>query len=128
VKQARAASPAEHGGLSGRDVHLPVLGRNYKKKSYCLDCLLLMQVPRRNVDFSNPGLIGRRREEKLLSARVAAGIGVSIWVAWLHFQHWDLFSPQSKGSGHTYPVSDGAKLHPSLVAINQHNCGHTSSI
>jgi hypothetical protein len=79
VKQARAASPAEHGGLSGRDVHLPVLGRNYKKNSYCLDCLLLMQLPRRNVDFSNPGLIGRRREERLLSARVAAGIGVSIW-------------------------------------------------
>jgi hypothetical protein len=71
-----------------------------------------MQFPRRNVDFSNPGLIGRRREEKFWSVRVTAGIQISIWVRLLTlFKTSILFSPYNKGPGHTYPVSDGAKLH-----------------
>ena len=61
----RAAPSAEHARPSlGRDV-TSRFGTKLKKNSYCLAWLLLMQFPRRNVDFSNPGLIGRRREEKL---------------------------------------------------------------
>lgn len=54
---------------------LPVLGRNAKKIQGYFDWLLLMQFPRRNVDFSNLGLIGRHREEKTFdSAPIADGI------------------------------------------------------
>jgi hypothetical protein len=48
--------PAKHARPSlGRRCDLPVLERNSKKISRRLACLLLMQLPSRNVDFSNPG-------------------------------------------------------------------------
>jgi hypothetical protein len=39
-----------------------------------------------------PGLIGRRREEKLWSARVAADIQISIWVRLLALSRLRFFS------------------------------------
>jgi hypothetical protein len=65
MDQARRCSRQARAVLSGRRCDLPVLERNFKKISHRLDWLLLMQFPSRNVDFSNPGLIGRRWEEKL---------------------------------------------------------------
>lgn len=52
----------------------PFWNENHKKVLSCLDWLLLMQFPSRNVDFSSLGLIGRRREEKLGSASIGDGI------------------------------------------------------
>ena len=58
--------PAKHTRPSlGRRCDVPVLEQKLKKISCYRAWLLLMQFPSRNVDFSNPGLIGRRREEKL---------------------------------------------------------------
>lgn len=122
----RAAAPQAR--LSGSRCDVPVLERNHKKFSSCLDWLLPMQFPRRNVDFSNPGLIGRRREEKLWSARVAVGIQVSIWVRLLALSNCDSFLALQQGFRSHNPVSDGAKLHPHYVLIKQCNRGHPPSI
>jgi hypothetical protein len=63
-----------------------------------------MQFPRRNVDFSNLGLIGRRREEKLFdSAPIADGIRQVFGLACCTFQDCDLFSPTNKGKV-THPL------------------------
>jgi len=85
-----------------------------------------MQFPRRNVDFSNLGLIGRRREEKLYSALIADRIRQVFGFACLALSRLRSFLAHNKGQGHTLPVSDRAKLHHSRN--QRYNRGYPSSI
>ncbi len=79
----------------------PFWDKMTKKFSAVLDCLLLMQLPRRNVDFSNLGLIGRHREEKVRSARVGSRNQASLGFACLHFQDCDLLASRQGYRSHT---------------------------